>query len=94
MSTKALELESPTDIDTTTESFTLILFNDNYHNFEEVIDQVIKATGYGYDKAEKITMEVHTKGKAAVISGDLHICLKVQSVLEEINLRTTIEVNA
>jgi ATP-dependent Clp protease adaptor protein ClpS len=94
MSTKTEELQSPTDIDTTTESFTLILYNDNYHSFEEVIDQVIKATGYGYDKAETITMEVHTKGKAAVVSGDLNKCIRAQRVLEEINLRTSIEVNA
>ena len=88
------ELISPTDIDTTTENFTLILFNDNFHSFEEVIEQVMKAAGYGYDKAEAITNEVHTKGKAAVIGGRIEICLRAQSVLEEINLRTTIEVNA
>ena len=88
------ELLSPTDIDTTTESFTLILFNDSHHSFEEVIEQIIKATGYGHDKAEAITMEVHTKGKAAVLSGELDRCLKAQSVLEEINLRTSIEVSA
>ena len=88
------ELLSPTDIDTTTEGFTLILFNDSHHSFEEVIEQIIKATGYGFDKAEAITMEVHTKGKAAVLSGELDRCLKAQSVLEEINLRTSIEVSA
>ncbi len=88
------ELISPTDIDTTTESFTLILFNDSYHSFDEVIDQIMKATGFGYDKAEAITMVVHTKGKAAVLSGELEKCLRAQSVLEEINLRTEIEVNA
>ncbi len=94
MSTEAIELLSPTDIDTTTESFTLILFNDSHHSFEEVINQIIKATGYSYDKAESLTMQVHTKGKAAILSGDLDKCLKAQSVLEEISLRTSIEVSA
>ena len=94
MSTEAIELLSPTDIDTTTESFTLILFNDSHHSFEEVINQIIKATGYGYDKAESLTMQVHTKGKAAILSGELDKCLKAQSVLEEISLRTSIEVSA
>lgn len=88
------ELISPTDIDTSTESFTLILFNDSYHSFDEVIDQIMKATGFGYDKAEAITMQVHNTGKAAVLSGELEKCLRAQSVLEEINLRTEIEVNA
>lgn len=94
MSIKYEELLETTDTDVTTEGFTLILFNDNYHELEEVISQVMKATGYGYDKAEAITMEAHTKGKAPVISGDLNKCLAAQAILEEINLRTMIEVNA
>ncbi|MEO8513023.1 MAG: ATP-dependent Clp protease adaptor ClpS [Ignavibacteria bacterium] len=88
------EITSPTDIDVTTEGFTLILFNDSHHDFDEVINQIIKATGYGYDKAESITMEVHNKGRAAVVSGELKKCMSAQSVLEEIALRTSIEVNA
>lgn len=88
------ELISPTDIDTANEGFTLILFNDSHHEFDEVINQVMKATGYGYDKAETITLEAHNKGRAIVISGVLDICLKAQAVLEEIALRTNIEVNA
>jgi ATP-dependent Clp protease adapter protein ClpS len=90
------EILSPeaTDIGTSSEGFTLILFNDSHHEFEEVIAQVMKATGYGHDKAESITMEAHNKGRAAVISGELDICLKAQQVLEEIALRTSIEVSA
>lgn len=88
------EITSTTDIDITTEGFTLILFNDSHHDFDEVINQIIKATGYGYDKAESITMEVHNKGRAAVVMGALNKCIAAQSVLEEIALRTSIEVNA
>lgn len=94
MTTKPEELLEPTDIDISAVGFTLILFNDNYHEFEEVIQQVMKATGYGYDKAESITMEAHNKGRAPVLSGELDKCIKAQSVLEEIGLRTAIEVNA
>jgi len=88
------EFTEPTDIDTTTEGFTLILFNDAHHEFEEVIAQVMLAAGCGYDKAESITLEAHNNGRAAVISGALEVCLKAQSILEEIALRTNIEVNA
>lgn len=88
------EITLPIDIDTTTEGFTLILFNDSHHDFDEVINQIIKATGYGYDKAEQITMEVHNKGRAAVVMGELNKCLAAQAILEEIALRTSIEVNA
>ena len=88
------ELAQPTDIDVSSEGFTLILFNDSHHDFEEVINQVMKATGYGYDKAESITLEAHNKGRAAVLAGELERCLNAQSVLEEIALRTSIEVCA
>ena len=86
------ELIEPIDIDTTTEGFTLVLYNDSYHNFDEVTEQVMKATGYGYERAEAITLEAHTKGRAVVVTGDLNICVKAQHVLEEISLRTSIEV--
>ena len=88
------ELLEPTDIGISTEGFTLILFNDSSHDFEEVILQIMKATGYGHNKAESITMEAHNKGRAVVITGELDQCLKAQGVLEEISLRTTIEVSA
>ncbi len=87
------ELIEPVDIDIGTEGFTLILFNDSVHEFEEVIEQVMKATGFGHDKAEAITMEAHNNGRAIVIKGELEICLKAQAVLEEIQLRTSLEVN-
>jgi ATP-dependent Clp protease adapter protein ClpS len=87
------ELIDPVDIDISREGFTLILFNDSYHDFDEVIEQVIKATGYNYDKAEEITLEAHSKGKAVVMTGELDKCLKAQAVLEEINLRTSLEVS-
>jgi ATP-dependent Clp protease adapter protein ClpS len=88
------ELIEPVDIDTTTEGFTLILYNDSVHGFEEVTEQVMRATGYGFEKAESITTEAHTKGRAVVIIGSLELCMKAQHVLEEISLRTSIEVNA
>jgi ATP-dependent Clp protease adapter protein ClpS len=88
------ELIEPIDIDTTTEGFTLILYNDAVHSFEEVTEQVMRATGFGFNKAEAITMEAHSKGRAVVLTGDLDQCIKAQHVLEEIALRTSIEVNA
>jgi ATP-dependent Clp protease adapter protein ClpS len=90
---KPEEILEPTDVDTGSEGFSLILFNDSHHEFEEVISQVMKATGYGYDKAEAITLEAHNKGRAVVLTGSIEKCLKAQAVLEEINLRTSIEVN-
>jgi len=69
-----------------------VLFNDEVHTFEEVIDQIIKATGCDLPTAERLTMEVHHTGKAIVYTGELVKCLQVTSILEEIELMTQVEV--
>jgi ATP-dependent Clp protease adaptor protein ClpS len=74
------------------EPATVILFNDEIHTFDEVIEQLIKALRCDTTKAEALTWEVHNSGKAAVYKGEMSECLKVNSVLEEIGLHTQIEV--
>jgi ATP-dependent Clp protease adaptor protein ClpS len=69
----------------------VILYNDDWHTFEEVIVQLMKATGCSRERAEALTWEVHTCGKAAVYEGSLAECLRVSGVLEEIALHTEIE---
>lgn len=71
--------------------YKVILFNDEIHSFDEVIRQIIKAIGCSFSRAQKITMEVHSKGKALVFAGNLADCLRVSSVLQEIALHTQIE---
>ena len=70
--------------------FMVILFNDDYHSFDEVITQLLKATKCSFDKARALTFEVHVKGKAIVFHGSLNDCLKVSSILEEIELHTQV----
>lgn len=70
----------------------VILFNDEVHTFEEVIGQIIKATGCNTTKAEALTWEVHSAGKAMVYQGEMTRCVQVSGVLEEIELMTQIEV--
>ena len=70
----------------------VILFNDELHTFEEVIHQIMKATGCNQPKAESLTWEVHHTGKAMVYAGPMPDCLRVSGVLEEIALHTQIEV--
>jgi hypothetical protein len=70
----------------------VILFNDEWHTFEEVIEQIIKATGCSMGRAEYLTWQVHSQGKANVYEGDFGRCVRVSGVLEEISLRTHIEV--
>lgn len=70
----------------------IILFNDEWHTFEEVTEQIILATGYKSSLAEGMTMEVHTKGRSIIYSGDLGKCLHISSILEEINLGTEVQI--
>lgn len=69
----------------------VILFNDDWHTFEEVISQIIKATKCSFIEARDKTFEVHINGKAVVYSGELSDCLRVSAILEEILLHTQIE---
>lgn len=70
----------------------VILFNDEIHTFDEVIGQLIRATGCSTQKAEALAWEVHTRGKAIVFTGELARCVTVSGILEEIALMTQIEV--
>jgi ATP-dependent Clp protease adaptor protein ClpS len=68
----------------------VILYNDEWHSFDEVINQIIKATQCSFVEARSLTFEVHVKGKAVVYTGNMQECLRVSSILEEIALHTQI----
>ncbi len=68
----------------------VVLYNDDWHTFDEVTNQIIKATRCDFEKARSLTFEVHVKGKAIVFTGALQKCLKVTAVLEEIALHAQI----
>ncbi len=68
----------------------VVLYNDDWHTFDEVIFQLVKALGCMYEKARGFAFEVHVKGKCIVYTGEMKNCLKVSSVLEEIALNTQI----
>ncbi len=70
----------------------VILFNDEVHTFEEVIGQILKAIRCSLSKAQSLTWEVHSKGKATIYEGELLECIRISTVLEEIRLHTQIEV--
>ncbi len=69
----------------------LILYDDDIHTFDEVINQLIKALGCSKSHAEELTYKVHNEGKAVVFEGSFEECLKRNSVLQEIQLITEIK---
>jgi len=92
MSTNPLEQPEQEDEVLTQDPARVILFNDDIHTFDEVITQLIKATGCTSTRAEELALEVHNNGKAVVFAGELARCMEVSGVLEEIKLMTQIEV--
>jgi ATP-dependent Clp protease adapter protein ClpS len=68
----------------------VVLFNDDWHTFEEVIAQLIKALNCAFEQARSYAFEAHANGKAIVFTGGMQDCLRVSSVLEEIALNTQI----
>ncbi len=92
---KELENKPIGDIDVSEETTIglecrVVLFNDDWHTFDEVIFQLMKAINCSYEKARDHAFEVHVKGKSVVFNGLMKDCLRVSSVLEEIALTTQI----
>ena len=81
------EIEETTEIGLPSK---VIVYNDDWHTFDEVIHQLIKAIKCSFEEARSFAFEIHVKGKAIVFSGQLQECLRVSSVLEEIALHTQI----
>lgn len=69
-------------------SWMVILFNDDFHSFDEVITQLQKATGCSLEMAEHIAVTAHNDGEAIAFTGDREKCEIVANILEEIKLRT------
>ncbi len=84
-------LDMPKEEEAEDTPWRLILFDDDVHTFDEVINQLIKALGCTVEKAEEITLKVHNEGKALVYEGAFEECLKINSVLQEIQLVTEIK---
>ncbi|HEY3998213.1 MAG TPA: ATP-dependent Clp protease adaptor ClpS [Candidatus Xenobia bacterium] len=69
----------------------VILYNDDWHAFPEVVMQVQRATGCSLEMAEWITHEAHTRGRAVAYEGTQEDCNKVASVLRQIRLQVDVE---
>lgn len=65
----------------------VILYNDDWHPYDQVVFQVQKATGCNLEKAVWITHEAHTSGRAVAYSGTLEECERVAGILRAIQLQ-------
>ncbi len=69
----------------------VILYNDDWHTFEDVARQLMKAIGCTYEQGEAHAMTVHTTGKARVFDGSRERCEAVAGVLREIRLQVEVD---
>jgi ATP-dependent Clp protease adaptor protein ClpS len=72
--------------------WTVILFNDEVHTFDEVAFQLQKAIGCDLQTGYTFAAQVHTTGRANVFQGVLDSCERVAAVLEEIALMVRLQV--
>ena len=70
----------------------LTMFNDDWHTFDEVILQLVKALRCNTRNAHMLTSKVHYNGKATIFKGELEQCLTIVMILEEIDLTTSITI--
>jgi ATP-dependent Clp protease adaptor protein ClpS len=68
-----------------------ILFNDDFHTFQEVATQLMKAIRCTHAQGMAYANTVHTTGSAVVYTGHIERCEAVAMVLQEIALKVTVE---
>ena len=69
----------------------VILYNDDWHPIDQVLEQVMKACECGKIRAFKITLEAHQKGRATCYKGNREKCQKVAQILREIRLQCEVD---
>lgn len=60
-------------LDETDEIYKLVLYNDDIHTFDEVIEALIQICKHEPMQAEQCTMLVHYKGKCTVKTGSMDL---------------------
>jgi ATP-dependent Clp protease adaptor protein ClpS len=89
--TETLEVTAPQDTGNTDSDYRVILYNDDFHNMEEVVLQLQKATGCDVETAINIMFEAHTQGRAICYQGAREECQRVARILREIRLQVEVD---
>ena len=69
----------------------VILYNDDWHSFEDVTLQLMKATGCSAAEGEAHAWRVHTEGRSTVFGGAREECERVANCLREIRLHVEVD---
>ena len=68
----------------------VILYNDNVHEFLDIVNQIVKATNQKFDTANQLATAIRINGKFPIYYGTINECEHIISILNEINLKTDI----
>ena len=69
----------------------VILYNDDWHSFDDVIRQLMKAVKCSAEEGERHAWIVHTQGRSRVFDGKREDCERVAGVLREIRLHVEVD---
>jgi ATP-dependent Clp protease adaptor protein ClpS len=69
----------------------VILYNDDWHSFDDVAYQLVKAIACSLEQGYEFASVVHNSGKARVYDGPKPECERVASVLREIRLQVEVD---
>ena len=53
--------------------YAVVVFNDDVHTFEYVIETFTKVFGYPHEKSLALALQIHTAGRGIVWSGSLEV---------------------
>ncbi len=87
------EIESREETDLAKPAW-VMLYNDDWHTFDDVIQQLIKATGCSSETGETHAQRVHHEGRSRVFDGVREDCEQVARVLREIRLHVEVDWDA
>jgi ATP-dependent Clp protease adapter protein ClpS len=69
----------------------VIVFNNDYNTFDQVIHILQKATGCSLEEAEMETWEIDALGKSIVHHADRQECERVAAIITTIGIRVAVE---
>ncbi|MCW3100286.1 MAG: Clp protease ClpS [Chthonomonadaceae bacterium] len=67
--------------------YVVILYNDDVHAMDEVVEQTQIATGYDIERCIRIVLEAHIQGRAIAFTGSEADCERVAGILRQIRLQ-------
>jgi ATP-dependent Clp protease adaptor protein ClpS len=88
---KILNKENETTDTLNSDDKVLILYNDDYHTFDYVIDALIDICKHEEEQAVQCTYLVHYKGKADVKKGSFAFLKPMMVLLRKRDLKAAIE---